>query len=111
MSTVQEQIDAFKQLNYQEKYDIVFGMITELKDTNQNYKYIYETLPTLDPNEQLLDNLYEDLTKLWEEKKDAIKDIETEKISKMADYIRKIHDMEAEERAKENPDDVLKKIQ
>jgi len=110
MATVQEKIDIFKQLNYQEKYDIVFGMITELKDTNQNYKYIYETLPTLTANEPLLDSLYEDLTKLWEEKKDAIKDRETEKIMQMADYIRKIHDREAEERAKENPDDILKNI-
>ncbi|MEI7919721.1 MAG: hypothetical protein WCH65_06115 [bacterium] len=64
MTTVQEQINIFKQLNYQEKYDIVFDMIKEIKDTNQNFKYIYETLPTLTSNEPLLENIYEDLIRL-----------------------------------------------
>ena len=107
MTAVQQQMDTFKTLSFAERQDIVLGMLKELKETNENFRYIYETLPILQPNEKLINDLYEDLTTLAEEKKAAIKDLEANKISKMSDYIKKIQELEAQDRAKENPEDLL----
>ncbi len=110
MATIQQQIDAFKILSFQERQDIVLDIFKDIKDTNPNFKYIYETLPTLQPNEWLINDLYEEVTRLAEEKNQTIKTIETNKISKIADYIKRIKELEALDRAKENPEELLKNI-
>lgn len=110
MATIEKQLETFKSLSFNERQAIVLGMLKELKETNSNFKYIYETLPTLKPNEWLINDLYEDLAKLAEEKKEAIKNIEKDKISKITDYIKRIQEAEAEDRSKEDPEALLKNL-
>jgi hypothetical protein len=76
MKTVDQQMEDFKKLSLQEKKEIVFKMFDELKDINDNFKYVYENLPTIEITDTLMDDLYKDLAELAEEKRSAIKVIE-----------------------------------
>jgi len=108
MTTIEKQLETFKSLDFDKRQSIVFDILKELKETNDNFKYIYENLLILKPNEWLINDLYEDLAKLAEEKREAIKNIEKSKINTIIDYIKRIQEAETEDRNKEDPEVLLK---
>lgn len=110
MKTVDQQMEDFKKLSLQEKKEIVFKMFDELKDINDNFKYVYENLPTIEITDILMESLYRDLAELAEEKRSAIKSIEWNKIEKMNNRIKEIQRLEKEASAKDDPEQILNAI-
>jgi hypothetical protein len=111
MKTVQQQMEDFGKLAFEEKKEIVFAVVQGIKDVNDDTRYLYATLPTIkNIDEDLLTTIYQNVAEVAEQirkwmKVDAIKNIDI-----IRQKIQKIQELEAIDRAKENPEDLLKDL-
>jgi dimeric dUTPase (all-alpha-NTP-PPase superfamily) len=111
MKTVQQKMTEFKQLTHDERYQIVLEMLRILKDGNENFKYVYDNIQTLEsPSDHLLEVIYQEIIELAEKKKVKNKELEDKSFQKMKKKIDEIKAQEQAEESKENPDGLLKNI-
>jgi len=96
MTTLQQDIQAFQSLSYDQKKHIVLNMLEQLKDNNENFGYLHKKiheLATID--EELLLTIYQDILELAEKKKTSIKQLEMESYKKIHEKIEEIRKQEA----------------
>lgn len=111
MKTVQEQMQDFAKLTLEEKKKVVFDVVEWIKDVNKDTKYLYETLPTLKTiDDELLTIIYKNIAEVSYQMSQWMKVTEIKNIDIMRAKIHKIQELEALDRAKENPDDLLKNL-
>ncbi len=111
MKTVQEQMQDFAKLTLEEKKKVVFDVVKWIKDVNKDTKYLYETLPTLKTiDDELLTIIYKNIAEVSDQMSQWMKVTEIKNIDIMRAKIHRIQELEALDRAKENPDDLLKNL-
>jgi DNA-binding ferritin-like protein len=111
MDTIAERILEFSKIPLEEKKTKLIAMTQELKDLDPVFSDIYINLQN---NTNLADNLlneiYQDILELAEAIKNNDKARVMTKIQSMQATIQKIHDMEAVDRTKEHPEDLLNQL-
>lgn len=86
----------FQSLNSESKYEQLLKTFVDIKDANENCKYIYEKL-TNEPSlfdDELMDTVFDDVLKIYQriEKDKGTKN--TNLISSMSNTLQMIHDAE-----------------
>ena len=105
MKTVQEKMTEFKALKHDERYQIVLEMLKILKDGNENFKYVYDNIQSLEsPSDHLLEVIYQEIIELAEKKKEKTKELEDVSYQNIRRKMDDIKAQEAAEQAQEDPD-------
>lgn len=111
MKTVQEKMTEFKQLTHDERYQIVLEMLKILKDGNENFKYVYYNVQTLEsPSDHLLEVIYQEIIELADKKRVKNKELEDKSFQKMKKKVDEIKEKEQLEQSQEDPDGLLNNI-
>lgn len=109
MATVEQKMKEFKSKSYDEKLKISMNIITNLKDRgNVQAQQIYDRISVMERiPENVLDAIYKDFC-------DSVERIQQDKIKwelhnfdKAKDYMQKLREKKAQERAEENCDCLL----
>ena len=109
MATVAQKMKEFQSKPYDEKLKISMNIITNLKDRwNVQAQQIFDRISVMEKiPENILDAIYKDFC-------DSVERIQQEKIqwelhnfNKAKDYMQKLREKEAQQRAEENCDDLL----
>lgn len=110
--SIQTQLEQFKALPYDEKLKIAMNIIVNLKDKgNVQAQEIYEYISTLEKvPENILESIYEDYEISVEEIKKKRITTQLHVFDNAQTSIDQIRAREAQERAQENPDNILKQI-
>jgi hypothetical protein len=108
MKTVQQKMTEFKQLTHDERYQIVLEMLKVLKDSNENFKYVYDNIQTLQaPSDHLLEVIYQEIVELAQKKREKDRELENTSFVKIKQKVDEIKEKEQLEHVQENPDDLL----
>jgi len=111
MKTVQLKMTEFKQLTHDERYQIVLEMLKILKDGNENFKYVYDNIQTLEyPSDHLLEVIYQEIIELAQKKMENNRELENESFVKIKKKIDEIKEKEQAEQSQENPDGLLNSL-
>lgn len=113
VSIVDQKVEKFKLLTKQDKQTCVIKIITNLrKKWNADAEKVFEYLQRLGNqiSEEFLEIVYRDFENSVEEIKNQKKANELHKFEMTVSYLQKLHSREEEEKAKENPDDILKDL-
>jgi len=111
MKTVQLKMTEFKQLTHDERYQIVLEMLKILKDGNENFKYVYDNIQTLEyPSDHLLEVIYQEIIELAQKKMENNRELENKSFVKIKKKIDEIKEKEQAEQSQENPDGLLNSL-
>ena len=111
MKTVQLKMTEFKQLTHDERYQIVLEMLKILKDGNENFKYVYDNIQTLEyPSDHLLEVIYQEIIELAQKNMENNRELENKSFVKIKKKIDEIKEKEQAEQSQENPDGLLNSL-
>jgi len=111
MKTVQLKMTEFKQLTHDERYQIVLEMLKILKDGNENFKYVYDNIQTLEyPSDHLLEVIYQEIIELAQKKMENNRELENKSFVKIKKKIDEIKEKEQAEQSQEDPDGLLNSL-
>lgn len=100
-SSLEKDIQLFQTLSYEDQKNIVTGMLEKLKDTNEQFFHLYQTVDNIwNVSKELLLIIYQELLELSMKKKDSVLQLEIESfhmIKKKLSTIRKSELLEQED--------------
>ena len=111
MATIAERVKTFQELTFEEKKHKVILMLEGLKDSAQVFAELLGSVqnkPNID--DAMLVEIYQGILEFAEAVNESEKEQSLDKLSVMQEKIRKIHEMEAADRANEHPEDILNQI-
>lgn len=99
MKTIEKKLQDFAALSHDQRYQIVVEMLKILKDSNDNFKYVYETIQTIkEPSDELLTTIYKEIIELAEKKREEDHKLEMQSFEKMKKSIDSIKQKEEQEK-------------
>ncbi len=109
---IQDKIQEFKTLPYEERLSIAMNIITNLKDKgNTQAKDIYDYVSTLEVvPDNILESIYLDFEESIEKIKNEKVESELHKFDKVQAYIHTIREREEKEKEGENSESLLEQI-
>ncbi|MFA6256380.1 MAG: hypothetical protein WC606_04315 [Candidatus Absconditabacterales bacterium] len=111
MKPTEKKLQDFSGLPNDQKYEIVLEMLKILQDSNDNFKYVYENIQTInEPSDKLLMTIYKEIIELAEKKREESHKLEMLSFEKMKQNIDSIKQKEKEEKQGEDPDQLLQNI-
>jgi len=111
MKKIEKKLQEFSDLPHEQKYQVVLEMLKILKDSNSNFKYVYETIQTLkDPSDDLMMTIYQEIIELAEQKRELDHQLEMASFEKMKKNIDDIKKQEEQEKQGDDPDQLLQNM-
>jgi hypothetical protein len=109
MQKIEKKLQDFNALNHEQKYEIVLEMLKVLEDSNENFKYVYETIQTIkEPSDELLLTIYDEIIELAEKKRELDHQLELQSFEHIKKSIDQIKEKEKQAKEGEDPDSLLK---
>jgi len=110
MQNLQAKLAQFKELDFQQKYNIVFSMLEILKDGDEIFLDFYNLLSSLkdETSEDLLITIYELITTAMVEIENEKTENEVKKLEKLKTKLQKLKEME--EKQEGDPEKLLENI-
>lgn len=100
--------DDFKSLSVEDKKKKLILMLDWLKNSNSVFQELLDTINSqVNLSESFLIWVYSDIIEMWNAVETYQKDKELELTESLKEKMRKLHDIEAQERKDEDPDSLL----